>query len=120
MRSLCFHTSANSERVCVCVCVWLQVDPVSDWRLFCSAHAHGSLVERLGHAAQLEVCCMYWVISKSDWVLSCCMMWGWVTKGNYRCFRSVWNSMVFRFPTGFSKLQISDLSVLILKGIRSQ
>ena len=48
--------------VCVCVCVWLQVDPVSDWRLFCSAHAHGSLVERLGHAAQLEVCCMYMYI----------------------------------------------------------
>ena len=36
-------------------CVCLQVDPVSDWRLFCDAHAHGSVVERLGHTAQLEV-----------------------------------------------------------------
>ena len=34
----------------------LQVDPVSDWRLFCKAHAHASVVERLGHATELEVC----------------------------------------------------------------
>ena len=32
-----------------------QVDPVSDRRLFCKAHAHSSVVERLGHAAELEV-----------------------------------------------------------------
>ena len=39
----------------VCGRVYPQVDPVSDWRLFCKAHAHPSVVERLGHAAQLEV-----------------------------------------------------------------
>ena len=33
----------------------LQVDPASDWRLFCNAHAHDSVVERLGYAAELEV-----------------------------------------------------------------
>ena len=48
--------------VCVCgknecVLYWEcpQVDPVSDRRLFCKAHAHSSMVERLGHATELEV-----------------------------------------------------------------
>ncbi|CAI8058108.1 Protein ALTERED SEED GERMINATION 2 [Geodia barretti] len=41
------------------------VDPVSDRRLFCKAHAHSSMVERLGHATELEghrgcVNCLEW------------------------------------------------------------
>ena len=40
-----------------------QVDPASDWRLFCKVHAHDSVVERLGHAAELEVC-IHWPTSR--------------------------------------------------------